>query len=385
MTWHAQPHIDWVLTEGRYMPDINAMFQALGTRLHEGGAPLQRVRFAMRTVHPLVTAISTIWDADPDNIVAVQTAHGMEQRSGYIGSPLATIRTTQEPLRLRLDGPLDTDAHRVLHEMKAQGIVEYFGLPITFAHAPMGGVVAYGTAHPKGFTDHDIAQMTRLADALAPVIESYAQHYKATAIAKSYLGPRTGQRVLDGQITRGDIETIEAAILFSDIRGWTALNATEPPDQVLDIANRYFEVMSDAIDNNGGEILKFLGDGVLALFPSDGSPDGKVEACRQAISAAHAALGIAALAELQVPFGTGIHYGALLYGNVGARERLDFTVLGQSVNIASRVEAFCGRLNEPVLISDPVARIAGLPTRRVSTEVLKGLDTPMDLHAPTAM
>ena len=364
------------------MPDINAMFQTLGARIHATGAPLHRIRFAMRTVHPLVTAISTVWDADPDNIIDFRAEHGMEQRSSYVGSPIATISKTQKPLRLRLDGELTADAHLVLHEMKAQGIVEYFGLPAPFAHAPMGGVVAYGTTRTDGFSDHDITQMTQLAEALAPVIESYAQHYMATAIAESYLGPRTGQRVLDGQITRGDIETIEAAILFSDIRGWTALNATETPDRVLDIANRYFEVMSDAIDNNGGEILKFLGDGVLALFPSDGTAEGKVQACRQAISAAHAALGIAALADLPVPFGTGIHYGELLYGNVGARERLDFTVLGQSVNIASRVEAFCGRLDRSVLVSEDVASAIAQPMELVATKPLKGLEDPMPLYSP---
>ena len=184
---------------------------------------------------------------------------------------------------------------------------------------------------------------------------------------------------------RGDIEAIEGAILFSDIRGWTALNATRPATEALEVANRYFEVISDAVENNGGEILKFMGDGVLALFPSDGTADGQVSACRQSVAAAHAAHGIAALAELPVPFGIGIHFGEVLYGNVGARARLDFTILGQAVNIASRVEAFCGRLDQSVLISETVADALGPGPVPISTEPIKGLDTPMRLFAPATI
>ena len=385
MTWHAAPHLDWVLTEGRYMDDINAMFKTLGARMAAQGAPFQRVRFGMRTVHPLVTAISAVWDANPDNMLEFQATHGIEQRSSYVGSPMETITETGAPLRERLDGPLRDGAHLVLHEMKAQGIVDYYGLPAPFAHNARGGIVAVGTAQPGGFTDHDIAEVHRLTNGLAPVLEAYAASYMARAIATSYLGPRTGQRVLDGQITRGDIEAIEGAILFSDIRGWTALNATRPATEALEVANRYFEVISDAVENTGGEILKFMGDGVLALFPSDSTPEGQVTACRQSVAAAHAAHGIAALADLSVPFGIGIHYGEVLYGNVGARARLDFTILGQAVNIASRVEACCGRLDKSVLISETVADALGPGPVPVSTEPIKGLDTPMRLFAPATI
>ncbi|MEM8655172.1 MAG: adenylate/guanylate cyclase domain-containing protein [Pseudomonadota bacterium] len=375
------PLIDWVLTTGR-LQGLKALTDGLGARLRAAGVPLMRLRLGMRTTHPLTAAVSFIWDPDdvepPDD--QLRADHGMENRSTYVGSPMEIIVRTEAPYRRRLDGNLGDDDHLVLHELKARGATDWYGRPIAFVSGTFGIVIF--VADGPGFSDADIALLDTLSDVLAPIAEAHGNRHLATAIATSYLGPRTGQRVLDGQITRGDIETTEAAILFSDIRGWTALNAAEPPDRVLDVANRYFEVMSDAIDNNGGEILKFMGDGVLALFPSDGSEAGKVQACRQALSAAHAALGIAALADLPVPFGTGIHYGALLYGNVGARERIDFTVLGQSVNIASRVEAFCGRLGEPVLISDIVAQLSGMPVRHAGTEALKGLDAPMRLYAP---
>lgn len=374
------PFIHWILTTGR-LQGLNALTKGLGERLQAAGIPLMRLRMGMRTTHPLTAAVSFIWDPDSTQTdEQLRAGHGMEHRSTYVGSPMEIIATTLAPYRRRLDDDLREDDHLVLHELKARGAADWYGRPISFFSGSFGIVVF--VADGPGFSDADIALLDTLSEVLAPIAEAHGAHHLATAIATSYLGPKTGQRVLDGQITRGDIETTEAAILFSDIRGWTALNAAEPPQRVLDIANRYFEVMSDAIDNNDGEILKFMGDGVLALFPSDGSDKGQVQACRKALSAAHAALGIAELAELTVTFGTGIHYGELLYGNVGARERIDFTVLGQSVNIASRVEAFCGRLKEPILLSDPVAQLAGMPVRHVATETLKGLDAPMRLFAP---
>ncbi|APX10262.1 adenylate/guanylate cyclase domain-containing protein [Tateyamaria omphalii] len=382
MMHDAGPFIDWILTKGRH-EGLQTLTDALGPRLRAAGIPLMRLRMGMRTTHPLIAAVSHIWDPggnDAEDKAQLRAPHGIETRATYIGSPMEIISTTHGPYRRRLDDTLGPDDHLILHELKARGASDWYGRPIHFATGTYGIIIF--VADGAGFSTEDIALLDTISEVLAPVVEARRHDHIANAIATSYLGPRTGQRVLDGQITRGDIEQIEAAILFSDIRGWTALNATEPAETVLDIANRYFEVMSDAIDNNGGEILKFTGDGVLALFPSDGSDAGQVNACRQALSAAHAALGIAALADLPVPFGTGIHYGELLYGNVGARERLDFTVLGQSVNIASRVEAFCGRLGEPVLLSDTVAQLTGMPTRHVSTETLKGLDTPMPLHAP---
>lgn len=378
----ATPFIDWILTKGR-LQGLQALTDQLGPRLRAAGIPLMRLRVGMRTTHPLVAAVSYIWDPggnDAEDKAQLRAPHGIETRATYIGSPMEIISTNQAPYRRRLDDTLGPDDHLILHELKARGATDWYGRPMLFATGTFGIIIF--AADGPGFSEEDIALLDIISEVLAPVVEAQRHDHMANAIATSYLGPRTGQHVLDGQITRGDIEQIEAAILFSDIRGWTALNATQPAEQALDVANRYFEVMSDAIDNNGGEILKFMGDGVLALFPSDGSANGQVEACRQALSAAHAALGIAALAELPVPFGTGIHFGKLLYGNVGARERLDFTVLGQSVNIAARVEAFCGRLDEPVLLSDTVAQLAGMPTRHVGTETLKGMDTPMRLHAP---
>ena len=374
-----KPHIDWILADGR-MLDLQGLTDALGARMRADGFPIMRLRLGLRTTHPLMAALSVFWEADSAPLQELATPHGLETSAEYIGSPMERIATSRRPFRQRLTD-LGPEQHVTLHNLAARGATDYYGLPMTFSTGGKG-IVIYASDGTDGFSDADLAALQSITAVLTPVMDTYGQQLLARAIATSYLGSRTGQRVLDGQITRGDIQPIEAAILFSDIRGWTALNTSRPASETLDIANRYFEVISDAVDNNDGEILKFMGDGVLALFPSDGTEAGRQHACRQAIAAAHAAHGIAALADLPISFGIGIHYGSVLYGNVGARERIDFTILGQAVNTAARVEACCGRLSEKILVSQVVADQTGGHMRHVATEVLKGLDAPMGLFAP---
>ncbi|MEO0938319.1 MAG: adenylate/guanylate cyclase domain-containing protein [Pseudomonadota bacterium] len=370
-------HIDWILGRGRAL-GLQGLADGLGPRLVTAGVPLMRLRFGMRTTHPLTAALSYLWEADGTAEVMPAAPRGLEQRAAYIGSPMAYIADTQRPFRRDLRAPLGNYDHVVLHELQRRGATDYYGLPLRFV-AGQGGTVIWVCGGAAGFSEDDIALLTRLSEVLAPIVEAHANRHLAEAIAHSYLGPRTGQLVLDGRIARGDIEEIEAAILFSDIRGWTAVNATRTPAEALDIANSYFEVLSDAVAGAGGEVLKFTGDGVLALFPSAGDQHA---ACSAALRAAQGALARARDTALPVPFGTGIHYGRVLYGNVGARDRIDFTVLGQAVNIASRIEAFCGRMEEAILLSEDAATSAGQPVRQVGTEVLKGLNSPVPLFAP---
>ena len=373
----AGPHIDWILSSGRKL-GLQGLVDVLGPQLQAGGVPVIRIRLGMRTIHPLIGAFSVIWE-DGDVAQNMLTyGHVTRTSDAYIGSPIQQINDSSEPVRHRLTGPLDPDAHSTLHTAKSNGGTDYYGMRLDFALGDNAILIFVGNG-PGGFTDDQIAVLDAIAGTLAPVVEVYAQNHLATAIATSYLGQRTGQRVLDGQITRGDVESIEAAILFSDIRGWTALNATHSAAETIEIANRYFEVISDAVDNNGGEILKFMGDGVLALFPADDDPQ---DACRRAVAASHAALGIAAVAELPVTFGIGIHFGEVMYGNIGARARIDFTILGQAVNTAARVEACCGRLGQSVLVSQVVADATGQNMKLIATETLKGIATPMALFAP---
>ncbi len=318
-------------------------------------------------------AFSSVWEREADDVEYIETPHGLEGRSGYIGSPLEIIGRTGAPFRKRLSGALSADDHNVLHDLKARGATDYFGLPLIYASGTTASLV-FTTDAAEGFSAHDIARLTEIASVMAPIAEVFSVRRISLAVAEAYLGSRTGRRVLEGQITRGDIEKIEAAILVSDIRDWSGLSNRLPAEEALALANGYFEIVAEAVEAHGGEILKLIGDGVLAIFPSE---EGRVSpelACQNALSAARQSLQLAQASD-KVPnlrFGTGLHFGEVLYGNIGSATRIDFTVLGQAVNIAARVEGLCSPLDEPVLFSEAFADRLAEPSTVVAEEALKG-------------
>ncbi|MEM7546252.1 MAG: adenylate/guanylate cyclase domain-containing protein [Pseudomonadota bacterium] len=373
--WNADLVIDWLLEEGRLHDDFDDMVQALGIRLADAGAPICRLRIGMRTLHPLVTAVSSVWLRGHEEPQILYAAHGMEQRSGYFGSPLEVISRTLQPYRMRLGGDLPDDAHDVLHELKASGITDYYGFLMQFT-GEKGAILVANSDAPEGFSDSDIAKLEKLARPLAPVVEVYSQKLVTSAIAEAYLGTRTSKLVMDGQITRGDIQAIDAAILVSDLRDWTGLNTRLKPEDAVATVNRYFELVSEAVEAEGGEVLKFIGDGILAIFPGD--QDGGKTACNRALSAACAAQE--AQTEAGLSFGIGLHSGEVLYGNVGSKTRIDFTVLGQAVNVAARIEGLCARLDIPILFSGDFADRLDRPSRLVGTEILKGHAEPFAIY-----
>ncbi|MCP4933366.1 MAG: adenylate/guanylate cyclase domain-containing protein [bacterium] len=234
-------------------------------------------------------------------------------------------------------------------------------------------ILVIATDFVKGFADIDLKHFTKIASVLTPIVEVLNLKQVSRAVAKAYLGARTGQRVLAGQITRGHIEKINAAILVSDIRDWTGLNNRLGSEAALALANRYFEIIAGAVETNEGEILKFVGDGVLAIFP-EGESLSSGQVCENALSAGRQALQTARETDppLDLRFGIGMHVGEVLYGNIGSLTRIDFTVLGQAVNIAARIEGLCSKFDKQILFSQEFANLLEVSTELVAKETLKG-------------
>ena len=374
-SWTSGPIIEWLLEEGRLLPDVEQCTRELGRKLLAEGAPLWRLRLSMRTLHPLTAAFSVIWERDARGSRYLDTPHGLEGRPGFLGSPLEIITTTLQSFRKQLSSDLTEDDHSILHEIKAQGGTDYYGTPMKYSIGT-GATLVFTTDRAGGFSDQDIDRFEQVAAVLAPIAEVYSTRRISLAVAEAYLGARTGRRVLDGQITRGDIEKMDAAILVSDIRDWTGLNSRLAAEDALDLANGYFETVAAAVEANGGEILKFIGDGVLAVFPSGEADHTPEAACDNAVSAAHQALQNAPVEDRPdaVRFGIGLHFGEVLYGNIGSATRIDFTVLGQAVNIAARIEGLCTKLGAPLLFSEEFASKLSEPGRFLAEEPLKGTD-----------
>jgi adenylate cyclase len=248
----------------------------------------------------------------------------------------------------------------VLYDLRDEGVTDYVVSPLHFTNGEFH-TASWATRQPGGFSDADIALIDAIVPPLTRVAEIRAYYRVAGNLLATYVGKNAGERVLAGRIRRGDTEDIHAAIWLSDMRGFTRLADRMPAPALVDLLNRYFDCQVPAIADQGGEVLKFMGDGLLAIFPTGhGANTGKV--CSAALKAAHAARAkVAALEATEgdgvgVRFGLALHLGDVLYGNIGSGNRLDFTCIGPAVNLAARLEKLAGRLGRTVLASQEFAR-----------------------------
>lgn len=376
--WATAPILDWLYREGRFLADPNDLTRELAERMVAEGAPLMRLRLAMRTLHPLLAGWSAVWEAggrlERDRVAT----HGLERKSSYVGSPLERLVKTRTAVRRRLDGGLGPEDHTVLHELAAQGATDYLALPLPFTTGQAAAMVVV-TGRSGGLSDADVAKCEAVAAAMTPILETVAAYRLAGTVASAYIGPRSGKRVLEGRIRRGDVEVVRAATWFSDLRGWSRLSNELPAAEAVALANQYFELIDGVIAEAGGEVLKLIGDAVLAIFTVE---HGEAAACRAALDAARQAHARARAGGAGYRFGVGLHIGEIVYGNVGSPSRLDFTVMGRAVNLAARLEKLTGPLGHPVVVSADFARASGRPHRDLGVHPVPGWDAPVPVFAP---
>jgi adenylate cyclase len=250
-------------------------------------------------------------------------------------------------------------------------------------------MVTYVTDRPGGFTAGEIADMTQVSQRLAIVCDIQGLRWVATNVLNAYLGPKTGPRVLAGQIRRGTGEELTVVLWSSDLRGFTERSDRLPGDQMIAILNALFDAQAKAIHDHGGEILKFIGDGLLAIFPiEDSATAGRattdaLEAAQEALAAVRRLNGEPSMAdEPPLEIVVALHVGTVVYGNIGAAQRLDFTVIGPAVNLVSRLEAKARILNTAIVVSDDFARAYGKPLVSLGHHPLRGLAAQHELFAP---
>ncbi|MDH3663102.1 MAG: adenylate/guanylate cyclase domain-containing protein, partial [Alphaproteobacteria bacterium] len=244
-------------------------------------------------------------------------------------------------------------------ELKTEGLTEYVALPLVFGDGAIHGTT-WATDHPCGFGEDHLARIEDLLPVLGLLLEIHLKHHITVALLDTYVGQHAGEHILDGQITRGSGETINAAIWLCDLRGFTAMAERQPRDRVIQCLNDYFDRMAKPVKQHGGEILKFIGDAMLAVFPLDAD-----RACERALAAAieaRSAMRDWNAARLErgdqaLNFGIALHAGDVMYGNIGTIDRLDFTIIGPAVNMTSRMERLCRHLDLDLLMSDTFAQM----------------------------
>jgi adenylate cyclase len=347
--------VDWLIDGARSAPQPQHVLTQLSERLVACGIPLWRVAVFVRTLHPNVMGRRFLWRPDAE-VELTEAPFELLETEYFRDSPIARVYQTGVAIRRKLADPDCPEDFPVLADLRAEAVTDYLASPLVFTDGAVHAVTCT-TRQPGGFTDEEIAGIEAVITPLARVAEIRSLRRMASTLLDTYVGHVAGERILAGHIRRGDIEEIHAGIWLSDMRGFTALADGLPPRVLIDLLNRYFDCQVPVILEHGAEVLKFMGDGLLAIFAIAGD---ETKVCKRALAAARQAqTNIAALASSAMPglrFGLALHIGDVLYGNIGSGNRLDFTCIGPAVNFAARIEKLTGQLGRTILASGEFAR-----------------------------
>ncbi|WP_077963614.1 adenylate/guanylate cyclase domain-containing protein [Ensifer adhaerens] len=335
----------WLVDEASASPEPDRFLSELGRRLVADGLPLAGGALTLAVPHPIIARRTWLWRAETDVVIeSLGFAGAVSDRAG------AEWLAELGPL---LEQSTGSETER----------------------APLGW------AGTRPFGPDETAQLRDVARFAAAPLAALAERAALAALLDAYLGRRSAARVRAGALTRDSGETIRAALLYADLRNFTALSETSEPAEVIAALDAWFDRLAGAIHAFGGEVLKFIGDGVLAIFPVSGSPGEACDAALRAVGAARA--GMAHLDQTRqadglppLSFGVALHLGDVFWGNIGAADRLDFTAIGPAVNLVSRLEGLCRPLGRSVLISGAVADVASTPLLPLGDHPLRGIAAP---------
>ena len=385
MTARLQDIGDWLLKAATELTTLRRLTGELVEKLGEVEFPLSRLNLGVFALHPEMAGYAVLWEEGMDEPMEAPIRHEDTLLPVYRGSPIRWMVENQVPTHFDLEDPEQGRDFSVVDELRSAGYTDYRGFPVGYGANGIA-ILTVCTKRPGGFEIYEVDGLKQLFPVLRVLIEIVETRRLAKTVLRTYLGRNTGELVLDGKIRRGQGETIQAALWLSDLRGFTAMTEAIGSIAMIEVMNLYFDCMAEAIWEEGGEILKFMGDAMLVVFriTNDVSPG---EAARRGVRAAARAqhllreLSSQRVAEGHGPLDAGIavHLGEVVYGNIGAKTRLDFTVMGSSVNLVARIQSLTGELREPVLFSSQVAEHLDDPIESVGEYSFKGVQNPVDV------
>lgn len=379
--------IDWLVRETHNQRFIDNIIVELCERLVASGIPIDRLTLHFRASHPQWRGGRMMWKTGMAEAEVELYGYDVQRSEAFLNSPLRVIYNGADEFRVDLAAPVaDPSAEPSIYaDLRADGLVDYIAWPLDHTLGKRH-VITFSTGRPGGFTDAELAALRDVLPALSLVSEIRLKNILARTLLRTYVGPHASEEILAGATTRGSGSTISAAIMICDLRDFTTLSSLWPRDYVIDLLNAYFDALSGPIEAHGGEILKFMGDGLLAVFPLS-----VPTACTDLLAAiregraAMAALNAesAAQGRPELGYGVGVHLGDVMYGNIGSKTRLDFTVIGPAVNVASRLESLTKTIGQPVLLSRAFVDCAGCADQvtALGAHQLKGLEEAVEVSA----
>jgi len=383
---------EWLMAQALKDADLKDVVRGCCERLHGAGVPIVRVHLSFSMLHPLYRGIGYTWRrAQGLQVDAFRHSIDGRQPERFLRSPYYHLmRHGLEHLRRRLDTGGAAE-FPVFDDLRKEGLTDYLAFASSFATEPGQGMVgSWATDQRGGFTDGEIEGLLRIQDSLAVACKIAARGGLVKNVLSTYLGAKAGERVLSGQIKRGDGETSRAAIVWGDLRNSTQMAEQLGRQTYIDNLNSFFDATAGAVADTGGEILSFIGDGFLAVFPCERNQKESTEACKLALLAAlHAKHRMAEInrerdgnGATPLGYGLSLHIGNVMFGNVGLAERLSFSVFGAAVNEAARLETLTKRFATPIVASEEFTTYCGGEWEALGSQSLRGIDAPMAVFRP---
>jgi adenylate cyclase len=383
--------IDWLVQNSLRGMDENGLLQGVCDALVARGLPLVRVMVGSGLLHPTIESRVHLWRRG-DRVSGEEFTRDGLDANEWEKSPFKyLVESNASAMRRHLDGDYQVGEFELLDRLKAEGATDYFALVTRHADPAVTYRIGHSVSSwtidgPGGYGDADLVSLERVASAFALGYQNRAMHGTIRTLLETYLGRGAAERVMNGNIVRGQADTIDSVIWYSDLVQFTRIADEIEREHLLGLLNDYAAPLVESIEEHGGEVLKFVGDGILAIFPDDGqarAPSNALDAARRAEARVNA-LNESRLARglRTTDFYLSLHVGNLLFGNFGSSKRLDFTVLGPAVNEASRIGGMCRSLEQRVIVSSAFAEAAG-PRRRdlvsLGRYALRGVGQPQEL------
>jgi adenylate cyclase len=384
-TNEPHPVLRWLMTDARRKVDSNEFLEAFAHELRAAGVDVSRITTGVPILHPQIFSFSGLWQLDR-GVSERRYRAGPDSSATMSNSPIRIAYDGGGPFRCDLSAPPRDGEFDVLADLRREGFADYVVYSVPFGDGSHKAL-SLATARRGGFNGEELALFEAMIPAVAFNLEVQALRRTARTLLDTYVGQQAGGRVLDGQIRRGSGETIKAVIWLCDLRGFTNLSETLARDVLIDLLNCYFAPMCDAVAEQGGEVLKFIGDAMLAIFPIGADAARTCGAALIAAERAQAAL----IAENRrrsdaglpgIEYGLALHVGDVMYGNIGSDTRLDFTVIGPAVNLTARLESICARLGRPLLLSRDFVEVGGISAQSLGTFPLKGVGIEQEIFVP---
>lgn len=330
------PIVDWLMRGASSHKTPEDLTRALAEKLLEHGVAISRLSIMIWSLHPMIAGRHYIWNKGVEELSTFAPSYEIHDHPAFVDSPLDHVSRGLGGVRQRIGPDAEDDHYGIIADLREQGATDYVAMPLQFSDGQTN-VLTLTCDHPDGFTTANLGLIFECSAIISRLFEVFTLRENSQSLLETYIGKRTGARVLGGEIRRGDGDEIDAAIMFCDLRGSSRLVTEIGQGSYIDTLNRFFETATDAVHEHGGEVLKFIGDAVLAVFPADGNPD---RARNESLAAAREI--VARLSKLEnvafpVECAIGLAYGRVTYGNVGSQERLDFTVIGHAANVAARL------------------------------------------------